>query len=69
LFINEKCFEFNEKYLLIDLNKKGGIFIKIQLFDNETKDVRLIKYHSDPKSQRVVLFFLQRNYLSKIHGN
>ena len=50
LFVNEKCFEFHEKYLLIDVNEKGGEFIKIQLFDDETKDIRLIKYHSDPKS-------------------
>ena len=69
LFVNEKCFEFHEKYLLIDVNEKGGEFIKIQLFDDETKDIRLIKNHSDPKSQKVVLFFLQRNHLNKNLGN
>ena len=58
IFVNEKCFEFHEKYLLIDLNKKGGSFSKIQLFHNKVKDLRLIKYSSCPESELVVLFFL-----------
>ncbi len=61
-FVNEEFFTFPDQYLLVDLSdntKDKNAFKLIKLFDNENKDLKLVKYHRSKSC--VIFFFLFRS--------
>jgi hypothetical protein len=60
-FIEDKFFAFPEQYLLIDLNQNGkenNPFKLIKLYEDEIKELKLLKYHISKNC--VIFFFLFR---------
>jgi len=60
-WVGQVKYEFNERFLLVDLYDQEGAFSLVELWDPNTKDLRLIKYHLSTAAQNAIFVFLQRN--------